>query len=130
MVRCIICLLTFIGGPATSAHLNGPTAVKVDSVNNLMYIADYFSSSIRVVDLASKIITQFAGISGSSGFSGDGTQANSAYLSYPNDLAVDSAHDVVYIADSANDRVRVVDTDTGIITTFAGGGSTSGLCKF
>ncbi len=64
-------------------------------------------------------ISTFAGI-GASGFTGDGGAANAANLAFPAGITLDSSGNL-YIADTANSRVRKVDTN-GIITTFAGTG--------
>jgi sugar lactone lactonase YvrE len=101
------------GGPATSANLNNPTAIAVDSGGNL-YIADTGNNLIRQVS-ASGIITTVAG-SGVAGFQGDGGQATSAQLSSPNGVAVDSAGNI-YISDNVN-RIRMVTPD-GTITTIS-----------
>src|SRR3989454_12137124 len=45
-----------------------------------------------------------------------------AMLNEPVALALDEQRDLLYIADLANYRVRVVDLDTGRITTYAGNG--------
>lgn len=66
-------------------------------------------------------ITTIAG-TGLSGFSGDGGAAVSATFSNPRGVGTDAAGNV-YIADMYNGRVRKVDAATGIISTFAGGGS-------
>ena len=65
-------------------------------------------------------ITTVAG-NGKVGFSGDGGQATSAQLSYPYGVAVDGQGNL-YIADSANGRIRKVATG-GTITTVAGNGT-------
>ena len=57
---------------------------------------------------------------GVAGFRGEGGQASQARLGNPTDVAVDGAGRI-YIADSANDRVRVVELD-GKIRTVAGSG--------
>ena len=62
-------------------------------------------------------ITTIAGSTG--GFSGDGGQATQAQFTLPTGLAFDSAD--LYIADSGNDRTRMINAKTGIITTVAGG---------
>ncbi len=105
------------GIPAVDAVLLGPQGVAYDSAGNL-YIADGFD--VRRVDAVTGIITTVAG-NGTSGFSGDGGQATSAQLGAPSALLHDGGTRL-FIADSGNFRVRVVDLTTGIITTFAGNG--------
>ncbi|BBI31186.1 NHL domain-containing protein [Cohnella abietis] len=103
------------GGDATSAKLNLPTGVTMDSNGNL-YIADYSNNRIRKVNTLGKIST-VAG-TGTAGFSGDSGKANLAKLQDPQGVAVDSAGNI-YIADSFNNRIRKVDT-SGEISTVAG----------
>ena len=101
------------GGPATSASLNQPFGVAVDSAGNL-YIADSDNNRIRKV--SGGTITTVAG-NGVGGFSGDGGPATGASLNAPLGVAVDSAGKL-YIADSWNYRIRKV--TGGTITTIAG----------
>ena len=54
-------------------------------------------------------------------FSGDGGPATNARLNFPTAVAVDEQGNL-YIADTMNHRVRVVDNRTGIMTTLAGTG--------
>ena len=105
------------GGPATAAQLNSPVGLALDSRN--LYISDYVNNRVRRVDLATGTISTFAG-TGVAGFSGDGGPATAAQLNAPRLLAV--AQGNLYIADTANNRVRRVDLATGTITTFAGTG--------
>ena len=106
-------------GPAAAAQLFLPQGVAVDSAGNV-YIADRYNARVRKVSRGA--ITTVAG-NGTSGFSGDNGPATSAQLSYPQDVAVDSAGNL-YIADEGNNRIRKV--SNGVITTVAGGGSTLG----
>jgi predicted phage tail protein/sugar lactone lactonase YvrE len=106
------------GGPATSAELTTPVDVKVSPAGDL-YIADGGASKIRKVDAGGTIST-FAG-SGTAGYNGDGIAATAAKLNQPNFLYVSSGGDV-YIDDTANNRVRMVDSATGLISTVAGTG--------
>jgi sugar lactone lactonase YvrE len=103
------------GGPATSASLNLPSGVALDSKGNV-YIADRSNDRIRKVDTKGNIST-VAG-SGNAGYRGDAGPATQANLDKPFGVALDKK-DNLYIADRGNNRVRKVNTD-GIITTLAG----------
>lgn len=107
------------GGQATSAQLNAPQSVAIDANNNL-YIGDWNNSVIRKVNIASGIITTFAG-TGVQGYSGDGGPAISAELNLCSSVALDNNGNV-YISDDNNNVIRKVD-NAGIITTFAGTGT-------
>ena len=106
------------GGSATNAGLDPPYSVAVDATGNL-FIADYVGSRIRKVS-TNGVITTVAG-NGSYGYSGDGDAATNASLAYPYGVAVDAAGDL-FIADSGNNRIRMVSTN-GVIRTVAGNGS-------
>ena len=105
------------GGPATSAELNGPQGIAIDTSGNL-YIADISNERVRKVDTAG-IITTVAG-NGIPGYTGDGIPATSAEMDFPWDVATDRKGNF-YISDYNNSRVRKVDT-AGMITTIAGNG--------
>ncbi len=102
-------------GPATSAQLNAPLGVAVDSAGDL-YIAD--SGNHRIREVSHGVITTVAG-TGTPGFNGDGP-AQGAQLSFPYGVAVDWAGNL-YIGDTGNDLVRKV--SNGVLTTVAGNGS-------
>lgn len=105
-------------GPATSAKLNSPWGVAVDSNRNL-YIADTNNHCIRKVDLTSNNISVIAGSdSGTPDYSGDGGQATDAKLAVPSGVAVDSQGNI-YIAEYYNNCIRKVNSE-GIISTFVG----------
>lgn len=108
------------GGPATQARLNFPTAVVVGRKGTI-FIADTMNHRVRRVDAATGVITTLAG-TGQARFSGDGGPADQAALNEPAALALDGQGHL-FIADQTNNRVRVVDLNTGLISTYAGTGS-------
>ncbi|MBI2214822.1 MAG: hypothetical protein HYU52_14340 [Acidobacteria bacterium] len=106
------------GGPATKAGLGSVSGLAIDSLDNLFLIDD---NSVRRIDAVTKIITTVAGTASAAGFSGDGGPATAAKLFLPSDIRVD-ANGNLFIADSANNRIRRVDHLSGTITTVAGSG--------
>lgn len=113
------------GGPALTARLDLPSAVVVDSAGR-MVIADQANFRLRRVNLDGTIETICG--TGQPGYAGDGGPANAAQLSAPigqaappaSRIAIDG-EDRIYIADTGNHVVRMIDTD-GVIYTIAGTG--------
>jgi len=108
------------GGKATAAELSGPEAVAVDGSGNLV-ISDTGNERIRVVAAAPGTfygvamtagdIYTVAG-NGTFGFGGDRGPATSAELADPQGVGADGSGNLV-IADSFNNRIRVVAASTG-----------------
>ena len=94
-------------------------ALAADASGNL-YGSDFAFCVIRkfTPDGQSSIV---AGMSSNCGYSGDGSAATQAEISFPEGLVVDAAGNL-YFSDSGNNRVRKVDQQ-GIINTVAGNGS-------
>jgi sugar lactone lactonase YvrE len=103
---------------ATNAYLGTVKGIWVNT--NGLYYAD--SGLFKIRRISGSIITTVAGVS-SFGFSGDGAAATSAELYSPSAVYIAPVSGKMYIADTGNNRIRLVDTD-GIITTFAGNGVT------
>ena len=104
--------------PATQITLLKPNAVAVDAAGNI-YLADTFNHRVRKIE-TSGLITTVAG-TGESGYAGDGGPAASARLNGPYDIAV-AGSGSIYIADTYNHCIRMIDT-SGTITTVAGTGT-------
>jgi trimeric autotransporter adhesin len=104
--------------PATSAQLNFPRGVIVDSSGNL-YIVENGGHRVRKVSLATGLITTVAG-TGVAASTGDGGPATAAQINAPGFAVFDSTGNL-YISEVNGSRIRKVDT-AGIITTFAGTG--------
>jgi sugar lactone lactonase YvrE len=109
------------GGLATSASINSQgSTLGFDSAGNL-YFADTLNNRIREVKASTGIITTIAG-TGIGAYYGDGGAATSAMVNAPEGVAVDWAGNV-YIADTANNRIRAISSSTGKMSTVAGTGS-------
>ena len=110
-------------GQATSAQLNGPYGLAFDSADNL-FIADSLNDRIRRVDAVTGVITTYAGGGASTA---DGIAATSAALPYPYGVEVDASGNLYVAVDQditfQEDKVRVIDATTQIITTYAGNGT-------
>src|SRR5262249_52543343 len=109
-------------GLATAAFVNSPRGLDIDPSGENLLIADLGNNRIRKVNLATGIITTFAGTGDAcapGAGCGDGGAADHAQVSQPTNVSFDSSGNV--IINSSNSRVRRVDTQ-GTITTIAGGG--------
>jgi uncharacterized protein (TIGR03437 family) len=81
------------GGPPLQAEFDSPFGVTLDG-SNAIYVADFSNQRIRTI--AGNIIATVAGTS-----DGDGGPATSAFLNFPQGLAVDAANNLV-VADTGN----------------------------
>jgi uncharacterized protein (TIGR03437 family) len=108
------------GGLATNAFLiTGP--VTTDPSGNV-YVFDFWSNKVRRVS-PTGILQSYAG-DGKEGFAGDGDFAPAARFSGVAGLGTDSANNL-YIADSTNERIRLV-SSSGSVSTIAGRGHFAG----
>src|SRR6185312_10686058 len=105
------------GGAATDAEIDSPNGVAVDAAGNI-YIADTHNQRIRKV--SNGTIATIAG-NGTKAYGGDGGAATGALLARPRGLGVD-AQGNIYVADSDNNRIRLI-AAAGNIVTVAGNGS-------
>jgi sugar lactone lactonase YvrE len=114
------------GALATKAQLDLPSSAEFDAEGNL-YISDQGNRRIRKVD-PSGIITTFAG-TGEPGYNGDYLPADQAQLNSPRgsdalpSFKIALRGNNLYLADTLNHRVRVIDLIGGIISTLAGTGT-------
>jgi RHS repeat-associated protein len=108
------------GGPATSAHLDQPDGVAIDSAGDVA-IADTQNNVIRFVPKTSGTyfgVSMTAGdiyaVAGNAtwGYSGNGGAATSAELEVPGNVAFDASGDLV-ITDTGNNVIRFVPKTSG-----------------
>ncbi|MEZ5175084.1 MAG: redoxin domain-containing protein [Acidimicrobiia bacterium] len=96
-----------VDGAGNEARLQHPLGVAID--RSTLYVADTYNSKIKRVDVASGTITSWLG--GEPGWA-DGTDP---HFNEPGGLSIDGG--LLYVADTNNHAIRVVDTDTGVVST-------------
>jgi trimeric autotransporter adhesin len=107
------------GGAATAAQLRAPVGVAVDDTGSI-FISDLASQTIRRVTPLG-VISTYAGVDNTPGFTGDGGPAAAANFHNPFYITVDKNRNL-YIADTTNNLIRKIDP-TGTISTVAGSGT-------
>jgi len=112
------------GSPSTTSWAQ-PSGLSISSSGERMYVADSESSSVRSVDLSNGSSKAEAG--GDPGFAdnlfafGDKDGRGSVVrLQHPLSVCA-SGDDTVYVADSYNHKIKVLDVRTDAVTTLAGG---------
>jgi hypothetical protein len=116
------------GQQATTAVFYVPSRLSLSTMG-LLYISDRWNNRIRVVAI-NGIITTFAGSGpnnaeiGSYGGDGGSAVSTNCKLNRPFAVYADTIGNV-FISDAGNSRIRKVDS-SGIIRTFAGGGTVFG----
>lgn len=100
-----------------AARLNSPHGLAIDG--DAMFVADTGNHVVRRVDLLTGAVTTVAGVSDPGDFGDDGP-ATAALFNGPEGVAVGDG--LLYISDTQNHRVRVVDA-AGVVTTVLGEGS-------
>jgi sugar lactone lactonase YvrE len=123
-----------LASTSSTVEVNTPSGIAIDGAGNILF-SDTGNHVVREISSATGILTTIAG-TGTRGFSGDGAAATSAQLHAPAGVAVDLSGNV-FIADSNNNRIRVVCAGSssvlgvacsaGNIVTVAGSSATSPL---
>ncbi len=103
-------------GSGGSATFYNPTGVAVDS-NGYVYVADTANNKIRKIS-PEGVVSTLAGSESQGSTDGPG---GSATFNEPSGVAVDSNGNV-YVADTANNKIRKITPD-GVVSTLAGSGS-------
>lgn len=103
-------------GTGSAAHFNLPTQIATDGTS--LYVADSGNSSIRRITLADFKVKTIAGQSGTAGKTEGG--ADKSLFSGPRGIAVDKK--AIYVADTGNDVIRMIDISSLQTSTLAGTG--------
>ncbi|HUO75569.1 MAG TPA: hypothetical protein VMU12_01450, partial [Candidatus Paceibacterota bacterium] len=120
------------GGHTTQDGFSSPTGLAFDATTERLYVSDYSNSRVLIFDVrpsgdAIDICnngTSTTGIAdgmaascvlGQSTFTDAGSNVTPTGMAYPDGVAVDEAHQLVYVADQNNNRILVFDL-SGTIT--------------
>lgn len=122
-------LITTIAGSADAGPAPAASACQAGSVSPHQGEEDPLGESSprespgfsQVADLSGTVRFVTGGPAGKTRFAGDGGPARDASLNFPTAVAVDIDGNI-YIADTLNHRIRMVEAATGIIRTIAGTG--------
>ena len=106
------------GARVNGSPLNGPRTIAFDPEGNL-YLALREGNAIYRVAVASGTLHHLAG-TGEQGYSGDGGPAHLAKLAGPKGLAYSRGR--LYVADTENHVIRLIDLNAGTIRTVLGTG--------
>ncbi|MBL7648602.1 MAG: hypothetical protein JNK74_20695 [Candidatus Hydrogenedentes bacterium] len=106
------------GQQADGNPMVGPRALFVDG--DTLWIALREGHSVWRMDLSTGTLTHVAG-TGERGYTGDGGPAREATFDGPKGIAVGPAGEV-HVVDTENQAIRMIDTQSGVITTIAGSG--------
>eukprot|EP01039_Chlorochromonas_danica_P010633 gene10633-11785_t len=112
-------LLTQEGLLGLNTYIVRGTGITGNSAG-VIYYADGSDCRVRQYDPVTKVVTTVAGVSKQCSYNGDNMVGGQSWLNYPYGIHYYEARNELYIADSSNSLIRVVDLTTMIIRTFAG----------
>jgi sugar lactone lactonase YvrE len=108
-------------GTGTAARFNGPAGVSADSgMQTAVFVCDVFNHVIRKLAVPSLAWESYAG-NGSAGVSANGP-LNAVRLNLPRGVARVELSNRLYVADTGNGRIVVINTHLGTAATLVGGG--------
>ncbi len=102
-----------------SSIRSGANSIYGDSNGDYLYFSDGYYCLWRYSFVTGNVSRYAGAIPTSYGLRGDGGQATLAVLNTPVGLFLSSVG-ILYFADQGNHRIRMINTSTGIINTFAG----------
>jgi len=99
----------------TLATFNNPRGITYDGTN--LYVADTINNKIRMISPSGAVST-FAG----SGLAGSADNATGTSATFDNPYGITSDGANLYVADTLNNKIRMINIATRAVTTLAGSG--------
>lgn len=118
----------FQDGVGLKAKFHHTAGMAIDLEKRMLYVTDSGNDRIRKINLENARVTTFVG-NGESGFV-DGVGTNARVFN-PQSLTMDSPNRRMFLSDTDNHAIRIIDLPDGKVTTLAGGkkGLLDGLGK-
>lgn len=105
-----------MNGTAARSELRFPIALAVNKGNTAIYVGDKLNNTIKKFDLLNDYVSFVAG--GRQGYA-DGLGAQALFDQFNGFFMVG---DKLYVGDSGNSRIRMIETTTSMVSTVAGNG--------
>ncbi len=96
------------------------SAIERDPVTGNLWVLDTHNNRVRYIDWTAQTITDIGG-NGTAGYAGDGGPATSASFNKPRDIE-QGPDGNLYIADTNNNVIRMINMADGTVSTVAGTG--------
>jgi hypothetical protein len=110
----------FADGTGAAASFYFPTGIAIVPSSSVVVVTDLYNNCIRLVTNPGGVVTTLAGSSAGAG-TADGTKS-AARFNHPGGVSIVSAS-MLAVADSSNNRIRLITYPAGIVTTLAGSSS-------
>ena len=105
-----------------NAAFKRPWGICIDPPGSNLFIAEYDGGRIRRLNIATTNVTTLIGTT--VGFDMDGN-VNGSMFNSPEGIAIDSTNSNLYVSDTVNNRIRVINLNTTYVSTVCGSGSQS-----
>ena len=107
------------------ARFKSPTALVLDAVSGVLYIADTGNHTVRRLDIASRAVTTLAGTAVTTGSTVNASGATARFHG-PIALALNAARTTLYVADQTGHTIRQIVISGAVVTTLAGSSAVAG----
>jgi sugar lactone lactonase YvrE len=111
-----------VDGTGPTATFNAPVGITTDGSN--LYVADRDNNKIRKIVIASGVVSSLTGKANTAGSNGaaDGAGATATF-NQPFGITTDGTN--LYVADSANNKIRKIVIATGVVSSLTGTANTA-----
>ena len=112
----------YVNGVGTNAAFNRPLSIALDLARNV-YVADLNNNNVRIISSAG-VTNYYAGAVGGAAGYRDAIGTN-ALFNYPFGVVVSNTDACLYVSDLLNNLIRKISFANQMVTTLAGGGTTT-----